>query len=142
MTTAQNTNNHSLSIKNTKRRKSSSAINQLTALSSLFRFKSGYFQALHNDEVQDTYDLAAWRELEKRPIQKTDNETVKHLINAASRRESLTLYYHGGSDTGRLRRFSPEQVFYAEHSTIAYVNGHCHLRGERRTLKIDHISLD
>jgi hypothetical protein len=85
--------------------------------------------------------LPAWHELPRRPVHESFDEVVFTCIEAAERGETLSLYYHGGTHPGRLRRFNPFFVFQMPIHEHRYVSGYCHLRRAPRVLRVDRISL-
>jgi len=53
----------------------------------------------------------------------------------------VTVYYHGGSTPGAMRRFTPQAVFRLVPGGYLYATGNCHLRKETRTLRLDRARL-
>ena len=85
--------------------------------------------------------LPAWNELPRQPVYESFDEVVFACIEAAEHGGTLSLYYPGGSDPARLRRFSPFFVFQLPIHEHRYVSGYCHLRRAPRVLRVDRISL-
>lgn len=85
--------------------------------------------------------LQEWAELPRIPVHESDDSIVTALLSNALQGRPLPLYYQGGSQPGRLRRFSPELVFRHEHGRHIYVSGFCHLREAPRILRVDRIEL-
>jgi len=96
----------------------------------------GGFDRGHNEA-----GLTQWRQQDKTAVDDSHHETTQLLIEAASCGSTLSLYYQGGSDRGRFRKFSPIHVFRIPDSSVTYVSGYCHLRRAHRTLRTDRISL-
>jgi predicted DNA-binding transcriptional regulator YafY len=53
----------------------------------------------------------------------------------------VTVYYHGGSTPGAMRKFTPQSVFRLVPGGHLYATGNCHLRKETRTLRLDRARL-
>jgi len=85
--------------------------------------------------------LLEWKKLPRHPVGDSDDPLTAALLRAASDGSSVPLFYHGGSQPGRLRRFSPECVFRPEGVRHDYVSGFCHLRNAPRILRVDRIAL-
>lgn len=85
--------------------------------------------------------LLAWKNLPRHPVTSSDHPLTATLLRAAADGRAVALYYHGGSQPGRLRRFSPELVFRPEGLRHDYVSGFCHLRQAPRVLRVDRIAL-
>lgn len=85
--------------------------------------------------------LHEWADLPRIPVCEPEGPVIRELLAHARRGIPLALFYQGGSDPGRLRRFSPELVFRHERGRHTYVSGFCHLRGAPRILRIDRIGL-
>ena len=85
--------------------------------------------------------LLEWRKLPRFPVTGSDDPLTATLLAAATHGRALPLYYYGGSQPGRLRRFSPELVFRHEDARHTYVSGFCHLRAAPRILRVDRIRL-
>ena len=85
--------------------------------------------------------LREWNELPRRPVQESSDTVVAACLEAADRAAPVSLYYHGGSSPGRLRKFSPDRVFLVPGHDHGYVSGYCHLRRAPRILRADRIAL-
>ena len=85
--------------------------------------------------------LTDWRTGDRIRVDFSHHEITQSLIDAAQQHTTLSLYYHGGTDTGRLRKFTPECVFRISSKEFTYVGGYCHLRRSHRVLRTDRISL-
>ena len=85
--------------------------------------------------------LREWADLPRIPVHKSRDPVTTMILSHALQGRSLPLYYHGGSQPGRLRRFSPELVFRHERGHHTYVSGFCHLREAPRILRVDRIGL-
>lgn len=85
--------------------------------------------------------LLAWGELPRLPVTASGIPVTVALLEAVELGRPLAIYYHGGTQPGRLRRFSPDLVFRAQGVRHAYVSGYCHLRHAPRILRVDRISL-
>lgn len=54
---------------------------------------------------------------------------------------SVTVYYHGGSTPGAMRKFTPQSVYRLVPGGRLYATGTCQLRRETRTLRLDRTRL-
>lgn len=85
--------------------------------------------------------LREWNGLPRRPVRESSDPIVLACLVAAGQGKALSIYYHGGSTPGRLRKLSPELVFQLPGHPPRYVAGYCHLRQAPRIFRIDRISL-
>ena len=85
--------------------------------------------------------LTGWRSKNRRSVDFSHHDITQMLIEATTGRVTVSMYYHGGSDRGRFRKFTPECVFRTANSAVTYVSGFCHLRQAYRVLRTDRISL-
>ena len=85
--------------------------------------------------------LIHWKRQLRRIVCYSQHEVTQILIEAAANESTVALFYQGGSDTGRFRKFTPECVFRTEESLVTYVAGFCHLRRSHRVFRTDRISL-
>ena len=63
------------------------------------------------------------------------------FLAALERGGSVTVYYHGGSTPGAMRKFTPQSVYRLVPSGRLYATGTCHLREKTRTLRLDRARL-
>lgn len=84
--------------------------------------------------------LREWNELPRRPVRESSDAVVGACLDAADRGAPVSLYYHGGSSPGRLRKFSPDLVFQIPGHDHDYISGYCHLRQAPRILRADRIA--
>jgi predicted DNA-binding transcriptional regulator YafY len=63
------------------------------------------------------------------------------FLGALERGGCVTVYYHGGSTPGAMRKFTPQAVFRLVPGGHLYATGNCHLRKETRTLRLDRARL-
>lgn len=63
------------------------------------------------------------------------------LLAALERGGSVTIYYHGGSTPGAMRKFTPQSVHRLVPGGRLYATGTCHLRDGIRTLRLDRARL-
>jgi len=91
-------------------------------------------------QTPETY-LCKWRLESRMEIFSSVDGVTQELIDSCRERTTLSIYYHGGVEAGRYRKFSPEVVFNKENSEVVYVGGYCHLRRSRRILRVDRISM-
>ncbi|OYV04156.1 MAG: hypothetical protein CFE26_18405 [Verrucomicrobiales bacterium VVV1] len=63
------------------------------------------------------------------------------FLAALERGGYVTVYYHGGSTPGAMRKFTPQAVFRLVTGGHLYATGTCHLRKETRTLRLDRARL-
>lgn len=94
---------------------------------------------IHQDTAEEC--LSGWRMQNRQLVSESHHQVTQQLIEAAEGEVTLALYYHGGSDLGRFRKFTPESVFRTPDSMGTYVTGFCHLRKAHRVLRTDRISL-
>jgi predicted DNA-binding transcriptional regulator YafY len=63
------------------------------------------------------------------------------FLAALERGGCVTVYYHGGSTPGAMRKFTPQSVYRLVPGGRLYATGSCHLRKETRTLRLDRARL-
>jgi predicted DNA-binding transcriptional regulator YafY len=87
--------------------------------------------------------LRTWRLLPRFPVWESAEPAVTHLLQALHANAALSITYHGGSQPGRSRRFTPAGVFRVaeEDEAPLYVCGWCHERMAFRTLRLDRLHL-
>jgi predicted DNA-binding transcriptional regulator YafY len=86
-------------------------------------------------------ELTGWRQELKTKVSFSHHCVTQQLIEAAEEDIMVSIYYHGGRECGRFRKFSPEFVFRTPNSLATYVTGFCHLRKAHRVFRTDRISL-
>ncbi|MGB6221505.1 hypothetical protein [Haloferula sp.] len=75
------------------------------------------------------------------PVQESSDPTSSRFLDAIRDHETLSLYYHGGSSPGILRRFRPTELYRHTPGGPIIASGHCMLRGSTRTLRLDRVRL-
>lgn len=98
----------------------------------------GRISALDDDRERWLHE---WADLPRIPVAEPEGPVIRELLAHARRGAPLALFYQGGAQPGRLRRFSPELVFRHARGRHTYVSGFCHLRGAPRILRVDRIGL-
>lgn len=69
------------------------------------------------------------------------DETLAAFVGALSNERPVTVYYHGGSTPGALRRFRPTSIYRLRPGGPVYASGLCELRGGTRLLRLDRARL-
>ena len=75
------------------------------------------------------------------PPGETRDPVALAFLAALERGGQVTVYYHGGSTPGAMRRFAPQSVYRLVPGGRLYATGTCHLRKETRTLRLDRARL-
>jgi predicted DNA-binding transcriptional regulator YafY len=75
------------------------------------------------------------------PVRESEDPMTSRFLGAIRDHETLTLYYHGGSSPGILRRFLPTELYRHSPGGPIIAGGHCMLRGSTRTLRLDRVRL-
>ncbi len=75
------------------------------------------------------------------PPGNTRDPVALAFLAALERGGQVTVYYHGGSTPGAMRKFTPQSVFRLVPGGHLYATGNCHLRKETRTLRLDRARL-
>lgn len=91
-------------------------------------------------EPQETA-LDSWKTQIRYPVTQSNEQGTDLLIKAAAHKQPIAFYYFGGTNPRQLRRASVESVFRLPESSHTYITAYCHLRGERRTFRVDRLSL-
>jgi hypothetical protein len=63
------------------------------------------------------------------------------FLGALERGGCVTVYYHGGTTPGAMRRFTPQSIYRLVPGGYLYATGNCHLRKDTRTLRLDRARL-
>lgn len=75
------------------------------------------------------------------PLAETRDPVAQRFLRALLENRGVPLYYLGGSTPGALRVIRPESLFRLRPGGRIYVRGHCELRRETRTLRLDRVRL-
>lgn len=75
------------------------------------------------------------------PLAETRDPVAQLFLRALLENRGVPLYYLGGSTPGALRVIRPESLFRLRPGGRIYVRGHCELRRETRTLRLDRVRL-
>lgn len=75
------------------------------------------------------------------PLAETRDPVAQVFLRALMENHGVPLYYFGGSTPGALRVIRPESLFRLRPGGRIYVRGHCELRRETRTLRLDRVRL-
>ena len=75
------------------------------------------------------------------PLEESRDPVAQVFLRALMESGGVPLYYFGGSTPGALRVIRPESLFRLRPGGRIYVRGHCELRREARTLRLDRVSL-
>ncbi len=75
------------------------------------------------------------------PLEESRDPVAQVFLRALMENRGVPLYYFGGSTPGALRVIRPESLFRLRPGGRIYVRGHCELRRESRTLRLDRIRL-
>ena len=75
------------------------------------------------------------------PLAESRDPVAQVFLRALMESRGVPLYYFGGSTPGALRVLRPEGLFRLRPGGRIYVRGHCELRRETRTLRLDRIRL-
>ena len=75
------------------------------------------------------------------PLEETRDPVAQVFLRALMENRGVPLYYFGGSTPGALRVIRPESLFRLRPGGRIYVRGHCELRREVRTLRLDRVRL-
>jgi predicted DNA-binding transcriptional regulator YafY len=75
------------------------------------------------------------------PLEESSDPIAQVFLRALMESRRVPLYYFGGSTPGALRVLRPECLFRLRPGGRIYVRGHCELRRESRTLRLDRIRL-
>lgn len=75
------------------------------------------------------------------PLAETRDPVAQVFLRALMENRGVPLYYFGGSTPGALRVLRPESLFRLRPGGRIYVRGHCELRRETRTLRLDRVRL-
>lgn len=90
---------------------------------------------------KDEVLLIDWKKQVRHIIERSECKLVQELVEAVQSSATVSIFYQGGVDSGRFRKFTPESVFRKEGSTVTYVAGYCHLRRANRVLRVNRISM-
>ncbi len=74
-------------------------------------------------------------------IEESRDPIAQVFLRALMESHGVPLYYFGGSTPGALRVIRPESLFRHRPGGRIYVRGHCELRREARTLRLDRVRL-
>lgn len=94
--------------------------------------------ALKQPPVDGDWDW--WRDLERTPLESSNDPLTNSLCRAACERRKVAIIYHGGTNPGEGRRISPVGVFKVEGYDGTYVAAYCHKRDADRAFRIDRIA--
>ena len=75
------------------------------------------------------------------PAGDTRDPVALAFLAALERGGAVTVYYHGGSTPGAMRKFTPQSIYRIVPGGRLYATGICHLRAEVRTLRLDRARL-
>ena len=75
------------------------------------------------------------------PLADSSDPVARVFLRALMEERGVAIYYHGGSTPGALRIVRPEGLFRLRPGGRIYVRGHCELRGETRTFRLDRARL-
>lgn len=75
------------------------------------------------------------------PLEETRDPIAQVFLRALMENRGVPLYYFGGSTPGALRVLRPESLFRLRPGGRIYVRGHCELRRETRTFRVDRARL-
>ena len=75
------------------------------------------------------------------PLAESRDPVAQVFLRALVETRGVPLYYFGGSTPGALRVIRPESLFRLRPGGRIYVRGHCELRRETRTLRLDRVRL-
>jgi predicted DNA-binding transcriptional regulator YafY len=75
------------------------------------------------------------------PLADSRDPLARVFLRALVEERGVAIYYHGGSTPGALRVIRPESLFRLRPGGRIYVRGHCQLRGECRTFRLDRARL-
>lgn len=75
------------------------------------------------------------------PLAETRDPVAQVFLRALMENRAVPLYHFGGSTPGALRVLRPESLFRLRPGGRIYVRGHCELRRDTRTLRLDRVRL-